>query len=339
MSGYYREHLQRVSRSFAFCIEKLDEPFRHWVGLSYLLCRVLDTVEDSPWQSLEIQRLQFDQFHAFLDNVPELEALATWASRFSASIPEGETLLLRDSMRLFVDLQQIPATARRAIQLGVKRMDDGMAWYAAERVTDGQFKLLNLRDVNRYCYIVAGLVGELLTKLYCAYRPDFKPTGRFQVDACHFGLFLQKINLLKDQGTDAKEGRFLVPNREVLLSSLRKDAEGALRYLQALPGDEKGFRTFCGWSLFLGAASLPWIQKNAELGDGSKIPREVTQALLAQIEEIVQDNGILDQVFAEYFPELPAVEDQAPLDEKSTAWFGNLTSGALPASELASLGM
>ncbi len=45
---FYQTHLDRVSRSFAFCIRQLPDPLRGWVGLSYLLCRILDTIEDSP---------------------------------------------------------------------------------------------------------------------------------------------------------------------------------------------------------------------------------------------------------------------------------------------------
>ena len=47
--AYYQPHLDRVSRSFAFCIARLEGEMREWVSLSYLLCRLLDTVEDAPW--------------------------------------------------------------------------------------------------------------------------------------------------------------------------------------------------------------------------------------------------------------------------------------------------
>ena len=55
--GFYQTHLDRVSRSFAFCIKKLESPLRQWVSLAYLLCRVLDTVEDSIWESPRFVKL------------------------------------------------------------------------------------------------------------------------------------------------------------------------------------------------------------------------------------------------------------------------------------------
>ena len=40
------EHLQLVSRTFALTIPMLGNPLADWVGLAYLVCRTLDTVED-----------------------------------------------------------------------------------------------------------------------------------------------------------------------------------------------------------------------------------------------------------------------------------------------------
>src|SRR5258708_9371144 len=78
--------------------------------------------------------------------------------------------------------------------------------------------------------------------------------------AYRFGLFLEKVNILKDQAEDEEAGRFLVPDRREILASLRADAERALAYLTSLPRAERGYRTFCAWSLMLRAASLPLME-------------------------------------------------------------------------------
>jgi hypothetical protein len=108
-------------------------------------------------------------------------------------------------------------------------------------------------------------------------------------------------------------------------------------YLLSLPTDERGYRTFCAWSLFLGAASLPWMEKSYELDDGSKIPRTVTQELLTAIEDVVQDNVTLENAFQEYLPFLP--ERVLPHPTDSGEWFIDLTSGSLGASQMSELGM
>jgi phytoene/squalene synthetase len=292
--SFYQAHLDRVSRSFAFCIKKLESPFRGWVSLAYLLCRVLDTVEDSIWTDSKLRDAQFADFDSFLEKLPSQEKVAAWSAQFPSSIPEGEKDLLKETHLLFQDLHKLPIKVKTAMQERIQEMSSGMKDYST-RTKNGSLRLLDLSDVNRYCYFVAGIVGELLTKLLMEFRSDFIPAPETMKDAVHFGLFLQKINLLKDQKGDEIEGRFLVPHREELLASLFENAKGALTYVKALPLVEKGYRTFCAWSLFLGAASLDWINK------GSKIPRAVTEKLLTKIESIVTDNIALEAAFQEYF--------------------------------------
>ena len=109
--NHYQNHLNRVSRSFAFCIARLEGDLRGWVGLSYLLCRILDTVEDASWSSLEKKNLAFAQFERFLFEGAEAADAALWAASFPG-IPEGERILLEDSARIFQDLQNLPLSVK-----------------------------------------------------------------------------------------------------------------------------------------------------------------------------------------------------------------------------------
>jgi len=252
-------------------------------------------------------------------------------------------MLLQDASVVFDDLREAPPDVRESIRDGVQRMSAGMKHYSS-RESSGALKLIDLTDVNRYCYFVAGVVGELLTRLLISFRPDFRPGLGLMKDAFHFGLFLQKVNLLKDQRADEREGRFLIPDRGVVLSSLRENAEGALAYLTALPLEEAGYRTFCAWSLFLGAASLSWIEKSYEADDASKIPRSVTGKLLAAVESMAQDNEALRMGFEEHFPELPELPElpalagyARPMDHGG--WFTQLSGKSLGSHELVDLRM
>ena len=58
--------LPRVSRTFALSIEALPDSLREAVRTAYLLCRVVDTVEDAPRLSLEERVRRFDVFDALL---------------------------------------------------------------------------------------------------------------------------------------------------------------------------------------------------------------------------------------------------------------------------------
>ena len=199
-----------------------------------------------------------------------------------------------------------------------------------------ELRLSTLAEVNQYCFFVAGLVGELLTDLVSEKTPTLGEHS--YLSAHHFGLFLQKINLLKDQLEDEKQKRFLVPSRQELLASLRLDAQGAISYIQSLPVSEKGFRLFCAWSLFLGLSSLPWIQKGWSLGLLGKIPRIITEKLLGRVERVIDDNAALLNLFQELMPTLPK-HVVAAVPKANLAWFPKVYEGALPASHLAQLGM
>lgn len=332
---HYQTHLDRVSRSFAFCIARLDGEFRGWVGLSYLLCRILDTVEDAIWPSPEAREEAFARFAAYMAAAPsELEAGA-WAGTFPA-IPDSERALLEDCARIFGDLQALPPSVREKISRPVMNMFRGMRFFTREHKPGQAIRLSSLAEVNQYCFFVAGLVGDLLTELVAERWPSMMVSPGMVVDAHHFGLFLQKINLLKDQAADEKEGRFLVPSRPELVASLRRDAEGALRYLQSLPIAEKGFRLFCGWSLFLGLASLPWTERSWARGIFSKIPRALTQKLLGTVERVIDDNAELLALFQKM---LPRGATPAPAARGTIPWFRGVYQGRLREEDLAELGM
>ena len=337
-TDFYQSHLDRVSRSFSFCIARLDGEMRDWVSLSYLLCRILDTVEDAPWATREAQDEAFARFHAFLETPPSETESRAWAASFPAGTDPGELLLIGDAYRCFANLHALPPAVAEKIRRPVRNMYRGMRHFLGEMREKGTLRLRSLAEVNQYCFFVAGLVGELLTELLLVRQPQLPTGSRLLLDAHHFGLFLQKINLLKDQAKDEKEGRFLVPSRKEMLASLGQDADGAFRYLQSLPLSEKGFRLFCAWSLFLGLASLPWIERSALLGKFMKIPRFVTEKILGRVEKIIDDNAALLRLFTEMLPKLPLL---VPCGRPRVAipWMEKLYEGALREEDFRELGM
>jgi hypothetical protein len=292
-----------------------------------LLCRILDTIEDAQWVDFAAQARAFSEFDHFIDAAPVAEAIDTWRACFPTGLPEGELILLRDAERIFSDFHSWPAEMRVPVGRLILSMSAGMRHYMKKKAAAGRLRLTGAADVNRYCFFVAGLVGEILVRL----------TGRFSSenvdrlkDAFRFGLFLQKVNLLKDQRGDEEWGRFLVPSRPKLLSSLLSDAEGAIRFLTDLPEREKGFRLFCAWSLFLGLASLPWIQLAESEGLTRKISREETAQLLELVEERIQDNGALRELFDLGIGELTAMA-QSESESESESKAANAEPATIPA--------
>lgn len=304
------KHLERVSRSFAFCIARLDRPMCERVGLAYLMCRLLDTAEDAEWVpdvSGDVgthRRRSIDQFVEILFREERDRARAeasAWAQELLSKtrhLPPGEVLLLKEANLIFSEFLRLPTEARDVLRPTIESMARGMREFATSRDQNaGRLTLQTLTEVNRYCFFVAGVVGELLTGLL---QLEAKAKGielrTSLADGFRFGLFLQKVNLLKDRETDLSEGRDLVPEvpgapANGVFRSAMVDGRRALKYLSSIPLEFKSYRLFCAWSLFLGLASLANIRKGQRLG------RIETIALLARIELRIDSNERLARLF------------------------------------------
>lgn len=286
----YSAHLQRVSRSFSFCIARLESPLKNWVGLTYLLCRLLDTVEDSSWSSLPEQNCAFDQFAQFVESMPSREQVESWAASIrEATDPERD--LLRDAYLIFADLHALDGPIRESIQAMLRQMTFGMRTFANRKV-DGVLQLWNLDEVNRYCFFVAGVIGEVLTKLVSVVEPKFE-TGPTTIRLAHsFGLFLQKVNILKDEPTDRLQGRLFVPDAREVLESARADEQAAMDFIRLIPIEQTGFRLFCAWSLSLGLATLLVLKSRGDTV--RKLNRSETETLVGEVERRIDDPQSLD---------------------------------------------
>lgn len=337
-SAFYQQHLDQVSRSFAYCIANLKNPLKEWVGLSYLLFRVLDTIEDAPWKDSESKKSSFDQFHLCLNGQLQFD----WTSQLPSAIPDVEKQLMQSLPTLIQDFYLLPLPIQQTIKKSLIMMSFGMQRFASQ-THQGQIRLKNLKEVNQYCFFVAGLVGELLTDLIGSLLPKTFATPELYFNSFRFGMFLQKINLLKDQSDDEQQGRFLVPNRQELLLSLKQDSEGAIDYILQMPVTQKEYRLFCAWSLFLGLSSLPWIENSFLKKLMEKIPRPVTQALFSKIELVIHDNQALVQLFKESTQKLrshrhkPVVVKSDGRDESK--WLTQIYQGQLSSDQLGRLGV
>lgn len=340
MSDFYQKHLDQVSRSFALCISKLEAPLRQWVSSSYLICRLLDTVEDAPWQDSQKQLDSFQSFDQCLDQNPSPEFVNQWVQGLPKGLPTGERQLLDDASLVFEKFHNYPESVKSPIRDMVKSMSAGMQDFVKQKKEI--FKLNTLSEVNRYCFFVAGVVGEILTQLVNLVGPNQKEWVKVHLlKSYHFGLFLQKVNLLKDQQEDERVGRFLVPERQEVYNSLEWEAHQAFRYLQAVPKTLIGYRLFCAWSLFLGLASLPYIEKSFQSQEPIKIPRLKTLSLFKKIETLIEDEGSLERLFLKLSHEVGFTYKSIPSPssaEQTLSW-SHLYFGLLPEREICQLGV
>ncbi|MBK7961700.1 MAG: squalene/phytoene synthase family protein [Bdellovibrionales bacterium] len=312
-SDLYQIHLNRVSRSFAFGISELQEPLREYVGFAYLFCRLIDTIEDAVWPiglGANQQQLQFTQLIGFLDQPPSEQAFELWRSRVPAGLPEGEQLLLADSYLLFEDYHRLPREVREILRGPILTMIRGMSAFVS--IKEGnEIRLRNLLGIESLLFFVAGVVGEILTGLAnYLNNSNEKPTAELLLESFHFGLFLQKINILKDQAEDAQRGLFFFGDKNAVVVTLREHATKAKQYVLSLPDAWGDFRLFCTFSLSLGLISLPFILNPDE--GSQKISRDHTKMLMSHLKELNSKVSQLGEFIQNGIDQIPMV--RTPID-------------------------
>ena len=202
--------LQGVSRTFALTIPQLPPPLSTAVGNAYLLCRIADTIEDEPAIDAPRKRHLSDIFNAVLagDESPErfVESLSPLLSGHTTG---EEHALIRDTARVVRITRSFSARQQQALRRCVRIMSKGMSEFQEGSTLSG---LSGMRDLDRYCYHVAGVVGEMLTELFCEHVPDIDAQrSRLLELAVSFGQGLQMTNILKDIWEDRARGACWLP--------------------------------------------------------------------------------------------------------------------------------
>ena len=291
--------LLNTSRTFALAIPLLPEPTRQEVTISYLLFRIADTFEDaSSWpRHLRIEALE--RFGQLLER-PDPAAIAAVSRRWAAEVPcdhPGYRELLGEIP--FV-LDSFFALAPRAVDLircHTRRTAEGMAGFVARTTEEGELRLSDLADLRSYCYVVAGIVGELLTELFLLGRPALETVGPFLRErAAAYGEGLQLVNILKDSASDAAEGRRYLPEgpaettRAGVLALARRDLGAAAEYVRALQeaGAERGVVAFNALPVELAYATLDRVEA---AGPGAKLRRSEVYAIVQRVNRALDEGA------------------------------------------------
>ena len=86
----------------------------------------------------------------------------------------GYLELLREMPFVLRKLDELPPDAREILCHHVKRSGEGMAQIVSRCDDGGRLSLTTLQDLRDYCYVVAGIVGEMLTELFLLGRPQLR---------------------------------------------------------------------------------------------------------------------------------------------------------------------
>jgi farnesyl-diphosphate farnesyltransferase len=273
------ELLQNSSRTFALAIPLLEQPCRDHVSIAYLLLRIADTLEDAAAWPLGERLIALAAFSGQLDERAPAHAERTareWLQHPPTSHP-GHLAVLAHMAELLTLLNRLPRVPRDLIVRHIQRTAMGMLETLRQYEPDGRVVMADLPGLRAYCYIVAGIVGELLTELFCLQCGPLAARRELLLEhASALGEGLQLVNILKDAQADLVDGRSYLPAdtpTHVHFTIAFEDLRRGRRYLRLLEqgGASPGVIAFTSAPLLLAEATLAKVQR---LGPGAKLTRE-----------------------------------------------------------------
>lgn len=321
--AYQEQILPSVSRTFALTIPQLPPDLSRSVTNAYLLCRVADTIEDEPQIAPPDTLLYMERFSDAVAGVADAQALGSeLAERLSQWTLPAERELIINLARVIRVTRQLPMRQQAAIRRCVDAMCHGMHQFQRTASVRG---LDTIADLDSYCYYVAGVVGEMLTELFCSHSPDIEQhRAALSRLAPSFAQGLQMTNILKDVWEDRSRGACWLPQdvfsrHGVDLSHLTAHTGGkgfaagmqelvalahahlrnALEFTLLIPARETGIRRFCLWAIGLAVLTLKRIAANPGFTQGSqvKVSRRTVTVTLALSNAATRHNSLLRFLF------------------------------------------
>jgi len=330
-------HLQQVSRTFALTIPVLPMPLADWVGNAYLLCRIVDTIEDDPALSCPIKQQHMDLFLTSLQGCGSISVEA-WSRQLAGCLsidtPPGEQALIADIPAVLARLFSFPTAVQQILVQGVSIMSRGMsAQQQRSCISDGN-------ALDHYCYHVAGVVGELLTELFSVYAPAIgqQKAGLLPL-AVSFGEGLQLTNILKDIHEDAARGVCWLPGPPPVAAecSIHNDQQqiadyialahghlqDAVQFTLKLPKQESGIRQFCLWAIGMAILTLQRVHIHSLSSEAApvKISRRQVKGVILGCRLAGWSNALLRAYFRWLGRGLPITHrDVNELHQRVSAW-------------------
>lgn len=308
--------LVAASRTFAINIPMLPVPLRNALTVGYLLMRNADTIEDA-YRWPKAKRIEdLEGLHALMAD-PDVAEAHRYISRFAdAHLDDPDHLMVLTETPFLVSLlHQLPAAVSMPIRSHVMRVIRRMQAWVAQHDDNNCLTLERLKDLDDYCYSVAGIVGELVTTLISLHCPSLDSTRVLFLRTLETGVGagLQLTNILKDVFRDHVEGRHYVP-REYLpfeggpaLDRIRPIFAYAYRhlclgveYVCTLPEPIADVRKAMLVPLLLAVTTLTHLQTHVEAlfaGEDVKIGREAVAQVLGLAERISGENEAIREAW------------------------------------------
>ncbi len=301
--NYCYKILPKVSRSFAIGIEFLAGELQNSVLVGYLLCRIVDTIEDDKFLNWELKVKYLNEFSFCFDDKNYLINYQKLSTELHGD-PHHINLLMNID-KAFTVYHGLMQSSQAVLKKCVLEMANGMAQFV--RSYPEGIRIKTIPEYKEYCYYVAGTVGILLTDLWKLHgrKIDNIVFSELNKNAVLFGEALQTVNILKDISWDARnENSIYIPKSLLIKQGLSHenfldnqykiksenaikemmlladmDIECSFNYVSAIPVANFRIRFFCIFPLLLAMATLNKINKS----DNMLTPEKVIKVSRKQV--------------------------------------------------------
>lgn len=293
---FNRMILKHISRTFAVTIPEIEQGMRQATTIGYNLARILDSFEDEG----SIERFSakeritlIDEFLLLIKGQPidsgHSQSIYESILRFSKTAGISNShyrLLLRNAHRVVKAKEGLNPEVQAVIAYWLEEMGNGMKKYLRHKVK-------GFKNLDEYCYYVAGTVGGMMTELMYHFsgnlpRPD-KADPLLLQHAFSLGKFLQMVNIIRDFRHDALRQKDYWPSSlfsdiDTKTGSLQQYQErsrkalakmivfteqyrkAAFDYIMSIPKDLPGYRKFCLLNFIMVNKTLEMVkQQQSEL--------------------------------------------------------------------------
>ena len=307
--------LKSVSRAFYLSMRVLPGGMREPVSIAYLLARAADTIADAASLSVERRLAHLRLFRAVITEEHDADAAAKFAAALTNLQPtRGERELLDALPEVFALLNDLDDEDAEKARTVVLTLTSGMLYDLTTFHQEDSGRLTALQtpdELDEYCYLVAGCVGEFWTDISIAHTSSLLHWNADDMRSLgvRFGIALQMTNILRDVPKDLRIARCYLPQTELARIGLRPevllDANNAARarpllawgirrtldrfadaqrYILAIPRRNLRLRLAALWPVLIGLATLAdlarsddWLNPDARI----KIPRRAVYGIIA----------------------------------------------------------
>ncbi len=271
------ESLLKQSRSFAIPILNLDIRFRPPIMVEYNLNKAIDTIEDSI--SLEPDE-KIDLIHTFCEYLDRDGFSPEVQKRMCEVTPREEVFVFKNYDSTISLYNTLSKEEKGLAKRWIKEMAKGMCGFLTRPID-------TLKDLNDYCYYVAGTVGIYLTNLLKLKGSNMsqKALKKLEDNAVSFGLFLQKLNIVRDFEEDkARKKQVFWPQsyfkdekdhvkilNKMCYETLKNDVPRAIEYSKQIPPGNDSYDYFIRFILSSGMEYLKILTNNRSIFSRIKV--------------------------------------------------------------------